>query len=184
MAKKYVQNVHKACVTASVRGADGKKQEYVFYPFLLNKYTGKPEHTGYSTVDEAELKRLREESGVFRAFEQQRLLRVFDELPQEARTAVDVIAEKERRIYDLTVENEKLRKDIEAGGITQADVDKAAEAVRSQMTAALTEKDGLLDEKSKQLAAKTEEYESVVQLLDDATAKIEELEAKLAKVKK
>jgi len=138
--KKYVRCVHKAMVTCKLdpRKDDVDKEEkvFVFYPFVLNKYTGQPEHTGYTMIDDADAVRLQKESKLFQAFAKQKLLFIHDDLPASAQSATDIIQTKNKEILELRKEIAEMKA---GGAYSKADVDAAVKDALAQADAKLAE---------------------------------------------
>lgn len=105
MATKYIECRHSNLVRCKT-----KDSTFDFYPFILNKYTGTPDHTGFTAVTEEQLAALEKESKVFAGFVKQKLLLVRDEVPASSQTPQGLLAQKDAEIA-------KLRKELaEAGG--------------------------------------------------------------------
>ena len=93
MATKYVENKHKSNITCKYTGDSGEVS-IEFRPFMLDKYTGKPASTGFTSVSTEALKLLKDQSKVFNAFVRDNLLVVVDNVPASLLTPSDLISEK------------------------------------------------------------------------------------------
>jgi hypothetical protein len=159
---KYVECRHNALVRCKYK--DGTAVD--FYPFILNKYTGQPEHTGFTEIAVEDLKRLEVESKVFAGFEKQKLLIVRDEVPASAMTPQGLIASKDQQIADLQAKlaaagdgsllAEK-DKEIEALKAQVADGHKAVEALKAEL--AKKKKKGKAEAESDDEAGESSEAE-------------------------
>jgi len=141
MSKKvmYIECRH----TALVRCKDEKgKVLGEFYPFVINKYTGQPAHTGFTPVDEKALEALKAGSKLFNSFIKQKLLVVREDLPASAMTPQSIIAAKERQIAELKKQLTAAEAAVAAGGISQADVDAAVAKAVEETKASFYDSDG------------------------------------------
>jgi len=144
----------------------------IFYPFMLNKYTGQPQYTGFTEIAEETLKKLRAESNLFKAFEAKKKLIVRTELPASVMSPASVVAQKEAVIAELRTKlaqaEEALKK---KGGISQADVDKvvaeAVEKAAAEHTVSVDEAVRELEEKTAALAAAEAQVEALTKVLVD-----------------
>jgi hypothetical protein len=100
MANKYVQNTHIAVINCV--GKDKKTLIKRFGIEAFDSLTGQRIDTGFTSVTEEELKRLREESPLFVYFaDKKRKLIVHDRLPDFAMTPLDAARETAKENAEL-----------------------------------------------------------------------------------
>ncbi len=98
---KYIECRHTALVRCKYKDALGISAVIDFYPFILDKYTGQPRHTGFTEVSKDVLEALKRDSNVFKSFIKKKLLVELNELPASAQTPSALLAAKEQEVYDL-----------------------------------------------------------------------------------
>ncbi len=99
---KYVHCTHNTLVKSKYKDADGAEQEIIFYPFVMNKYTGTPSSTGYTPIKEDVLELVQKQSKVFQAYTKQGYLKVVDKMPVTAENAASLLQQKSIEVAELT----------------------------------------------------------------------------------
>ena len=96
---KYVQCIHIAPIKCRLKDT---QEEFAFGIEQIEKYTGKKLHTGYTPVTEENLKRLEAQSRTFVHFrDKEKLLIVYNELPDEAKTVYETVAEYRAQFVEM-----------------------------------------------------------------------------------
>jgi predicted RNase H-like nuclease (RuvC/YqgF family) len=87
-----------------------------FYPFVVNKYTNTPAHSGFTQITEEQYAFLKESSNLFKDYVAKKKLVVHDKLPNSLKTPAQVLATKDREIKELKAKLESL----EESGVSAA----------------------------------------------------------------
>jgi hypothetical protein len=172
---KYIQNVHTAPITAVVKNAKGEViLTKKFSPAKTERFTGRIEATGYTSLTDEEYRLLNEGSKTFTVYrDKHELLVEHDELPPEAKTPHDALvdARKESRksaaqIAELNGEIVKLKADLldaerkykdlfDASGdvAASAELAKEIEFAKQAHTEMVTAKDAIITDLQKEKGA-------------------------------
>jgi chaperonin cofactor prefoldin len=181
MGNRYIYNRHIAPVTVNAHNRKGvilfTKR---FQPERIDGTTGRVVSTGYTTLTGEEYDRLCESSRTFRHFKDKlNLLVACDDLPPEAKTPQEALAdarrkgrEAESRISALETENRKLK----------ADLHDANEKL-GQLVSASTPEEALKPFKDKIVSLENDQA-AMKDSIEGLTAERDALKAELAKAVK
>jgi phage-related tail protein len=95
---KFIKNINAGKITCKTRDGELVKE----FPIeQTNRYNGQTIHSGFTTLTDAEFKKLSEESPGFKnALEKWKVFAVYDELPPEAKTPGETLADARKEIVE------------------------------------------------------------------------------------
>jgi len=113
----YVQNVHGKPITCNIRDKSGRvTATKKFMPTLTEKFSGRVLHTGYEKLTQEEYEALRETSRTFKVYSGEtgkaKLLVVHDELPPDAKSPHEALADARKGAQKAKAEIAKLKTEI------------------------------------------------------------------------
>jgi len=113
----YIQNVHGKPITCNIRDSSGRViATKKFMPTLTEKFSGKVLHTGYEKLTKEEYEALLETSRTFKVYSGRtgiaKLLVVHNELPADAKTPHEALADARKGEQKAKAEITKLKGEI------------------------------------------------------------------------
>jgi len=151
---KYIYNKHKAPIIVHVRDDKGKILETLtFSPERTDVLTGRVISTGYTPLTEAKYEELCKTSKTFKHYKDDlKLLSVQDDLPPEAKTPHEALADARRKEREALAKIEGLEKEIVALKASLLDAETKYKTLQSASTD--SEKLKPLEDANKALAEK------------------------------